>query len=325
MKIIFTGDLFLGGDLLNKPTKEIVKFTSFEYADKRIVNLEQPISDNNLIADKCTLYTGSFAVNQLKQLKIDAVNLAHNHIQDKEKEGIRDTILHLNSSEIGHFGAGKDILEAKKPYYLTDNLCIIGYCDFGRSYLNQVQIATANKAGVNPLRYESVIDDLDQLPEDTKVILYFHWGKEHVWLPTAHDVELARKLLDNNKVSLILGMHCHRVQGYIIHNGKRAYMSLGNFFYSRIFFITPPTQIAYPDIIPEKCTITRQYHSVARLTYKKWKTANRVSLTIEYDTETQSVKHIPVIQSDNEPKVEELTGFSKKISYFMDSLFDRNV
>ena len=312
MKVVFTGDLFLGGDLLNKSAESIVYSNTFTGADKKIVNLEQPISDNELIAEKCTLHTGSFAIKQLQQLNVDAVNLAHNHIQDKEKEGIVETVAHLDNSYIGHFGAGKDIFEAQKPYWIASNLCILGSCEFGRPYLKQIQVATDQEPGINPLRYESIVHNLNQLPEGTKAVLYFHWGREHVWLPPVHDIELAKKLLEDERVLLIVGMHCHRVQGYVEHKGKRAYMSLGNFLFPN-FFISPPTQIAYPDVAPKKCTVTNQYHSVVKLTYKKWRTVNRVSLIVEYDNETQSVKHIPVIQNDNEPKVKELAGFPKKL------------
>ncbi len=43
--IMFTGDLFLGGDLLNKSCKDVIQIKKFYEADKRVVNLEQPISE----------------------------------------------------------------------------------------------------------------------------------------------------------------------------------------------------------------------------------------------------------------------------------------
>jgi hypothetical protein len=52
MKVVFAGDLFLGGDLLNKFVESIVYSNTFTNADIKIVNLEQPISDSELIADK---------------------------------------------------------------------------------------------------------------------------------------------------------------------------------------------------------------------------------------------------------------------------------
>jgi len=139
------------------------------------------------VEDKCTLFTGSEAIVQLKEMKIDAVNLAHNHIQDKGIEGICETIEHLKRRNIRFFGAGCNIKEAKKPYFITEDIAIFGYCEFGKPYLRQIEVATEEKPGVNPLRYENILDDLDSLKENQKAILYFHWGREHVFLPPYED------------------------------------------------------------------------------------------------------------------------------------------
>ena len=43
-------------------------------------------------------------LNQLKDLKVTAVNLANNHIQDKGLVAIDETTRHLHSENIGFFG-----------------------------------------------------------------------------------------------------------------------------------------------------------------------------------------------------------------------------
>ena len=123
----------------------------------------------------------------------------------------------LNTYKI--FGAGKNIQEAKIPYHIK-NIVVLGYCEFDKIYLNQIVVAS--KSGyVNPLRYENIIDDLNKLNHGTKAILYFHWGREHVFLPTYDDIQLVKKLLEDERVLLIVGMHPHRPQGYIEHNNKK--------------------------------------------------------------------------------------------------------
>ncbi len=312
MKICFAGDLFLGGDLLNKDTKNIIDVNVFNNADKRVVNLEQPISDNNCVEDKCTLFTGSFAIKQLQDMKIDTVNLAHNHIQDKGLDAIEETVTHLKNGSIGNFGAGKNIDEAKKPYFIDTNIVLFGYCEYGKSYLKQIEIASKNRAGVNPLRYENILEDLNNLENNQKAILYFHWGREHVFLPPHDDIELAKKLLGDDRVLLIVGMHPHRPQGYVEHNGKRAYMCLGNFLFPN-FFIKPPTQIHYPETKLKEFDITRQYHNVYKTTYKKWRWINRVSLILEFNTDSNEITHKAIIQDDSNPAVKELDGLQKNI------------
>lgn len=114
MKVFFTGDLFLGGDLLGVPCQDAVKSKLYEQANFRVVNLEQAVSDSDYIEDKCTLYTGSQALQQLNQMKVDAVNLAHNHIQDKGLDGIGETVDLLSKERIKSFGAGVNLREASK-------------------------------------------------------------------------------------------------------------------------------------------------------------------------------------------------------------------
>lgn len=309
MKVCFTGDVFLGGDLLNKSCKNVVEVEAFTKADVRIINLEQPISDSKFVEDKCTLYTGSFALNQLKDLKINAVNLAHNHIQDKGLDAIEETTDHLKNAHLGYFGAGKDIFNAEKPYWLTQEIAVLGYCEFDKPYLKQIVVADTEKPGVNPLRINKIKYDLSNLPSGKKVVLFFHWGMEHVWLPPAHDIDLAKKLLEDDRVLTIIGMHPHRVQGVIRHAGKEAYMCLGNFIFPN-FYIKPPVQIYYPQEIEKSKVnfVTRQYHAVHELTYKKWRWVNRVSIVLDFCTDTFKLQPFFVIQDDNQSRVTNLKG-----------------
>lgn len=309
MKVCFTGDVFLGGDLLNKNVNDVIQVKLFNESDRRIINLEHPISDTEYVEDKCTLYTGSYAVSQLNKLNVDAVNLAHNHIQDKGLNGISETIKHLKDKNIYSFGAGENINEAKSPFLLTNDIAVFGYCDFDKPYLMQIEVADKYKQGVNPLRYDTIIENLNSLKGNQKAILYFHWGREHVSLPTKSDIELATKVLEDERVLLVIGMHAHRPQGYIKVGDKKAYMCLGNFLFPN-FFIAPPTQIVYPEEVV-KTDITHQYLNVFKLTYKKWKWINRVSILLQFDTETKNVIHKIVVQDYNKPIVRELIGYKK--------------
>lgn len=309
MKICFTGDVFLGGDLLHRSCENVVESKVFNNADVRVVNLEQAVSDSQYIEEKCTLYTGSYALKKLKELKINAVNLAHNHIQDKGLDGIAETIYHLDSFDIKNYGAGVNAKAASQPYWVTESIAILGYCDFEKQYLRQVEIAEENKPGVNPLRLNKIKSDLDNLPVGKKAIIYFHWGMEHVWLPPGEDIDLAKLLLEDERVITIIGMHSHRAQGVVNHAGKQAFMCLGNFLFPN-FYITPPTQLSY--LTDEEKTntkfITRQYHKVYEATYKKWRLVNRVSIILEFCTENKTINPVFVVQDDNAPVIKELSG-----------------
>lgn len=247
------------------------------------------------------------------------MNLAHNHIQDKGLDAIGETLKHLDSVKIEHFGAGANLKIAEQPYWLTDEIAVLGYCEFGKPHLRQIVLAENDKPGVNPLRLKKIKSDLDALPAGKKAILYFHWGMEHVWLPPSEDMILAKTLLEDDRVITIIGMHPHRVQGVISHSGKKAYMCLGNFIFPN-FYIAPPVQIAYPiDGIKKNIKYqTRQYHEVYKLTYKKWRWVNRVSLLLEFCTESHDLKTTFVIQDDNTSKVSDFKGIGL---YFYKTFF----
>ncbi|WP_417656308.1 CapA family protein [Pseudidiomarina aestuarii] len=311
MKIALTGDVFLGGDLCKFNAIESIQVKSYLEADTRIVNLEQAISDNNYLEDKGTLYTKSESLLKLRSMRVDVAGIANNHIHDKGLVGIQETKEHLTAAGVRCFGAGKTLVESSESIWLSEDLVIIGYCEFEKPYLKSVAVASDSISGVNPLRYDKIKQDLEALPANAKAILYFHWGEEHVWFPPSADIELAKKLLRHCKVALIVGMHSHRPQGYIKYNGKFAYMSLGNFLFPN-FFYDQPAQLAHPDLdrINQGYDITRQYHGVLGLTYKKWRLINRVSLVVNLDWGTNRCGHQFAIQDDNSPVVSDIDKLS---------------
>ena len=192
---------------------------------------------------------------------------------------------------------------------MTEEIAILGYCEFDKPYLKQIEVAGEDKPGINPLRIDEIRNDLDKLPTGTKAVLYFHWGMEHVWLPPYRDIELAKKILEDERVLTVIGMHPHCIQGVVKHAGKEAYMCLGNFIFPN-FYVKPPVQIDYPQESEKSKVnfITRQYHAVDELTYKKWRLVNRVSIVIDFCTETFKSKAFFVIQDDNQPVVTSLSG-----------------
>lgn len=309
MKILVTGDLFSGGDIITENVKPQISSRSFKNSDIRIVNLENPLSDSHIYVQKSVLFAPvKPSLDLLNNLKIDYCSLANNHMHDKGSDGFADTVGALASINIKSFGAGTSLANARKPAKLTDNLYIFAYCQFDAPTLNNIQLAGENTAGVNPLILEGLFEDLDLLPVDSEAILFLHWGREHVWLTDYENITLAKKILSHPKVKAIIGSHPHRPQPVFKHNGKFCYFCLGNFLFPN-FFIAPPKKITYDK--PEKYLATKRYHSVSAVTYKKWKLVNRISLGVQYCTEADKFKTIFFYQSNNTPVVKELAGLAK--------------
>ncbi|MGV3763836.1 CapA family protein [Parapedobacter sp.] len=311
MKIAFTGDLFLGGELDGKVNKESVPQKLFSQFNCVVSNLESPLAEEHLIpAEKGVLFANPKSGINLRNWGITTVSLANNHLQDKGQEGIKQTIETLNNYEVSFFGGGRNIREAKRPHYLTENLCIIGYCQFDAPTLTIIEKADNDKGGVNPLSRNNIINDLNNLPDTHRAILHFHWGQEHLWFPQPDIIKMGMEILKHPKVVLIIGMHPHRIQGFIKDSKKKCFFCLGNFLFPN-FFISPPAQLSYPTIVPKNVLTTRQYHSVSRLTYKKWKIVNRISYIVEFDTASFNSRIIPVYQLDKTPRIIVLKGIPR--------------
>ncbi len=313
MKVCFTGDLFLGGDIVGAECHNFIDSYSFDVADMRIANLEQPVTEySGRLENKYTLFSSPINLAFAKLFRLDTVALSNNHIQDKCDVGIFDTFQSLKNYNIQYFGAGENSAKAGTPFWIDNKTCVLGYCEFGKSYLKKVQPATIDNPGVNPLSFEKIICDLDGLPDGTKAILHFHWGREHVALPDYELIMLAQKILAHKKVLCIVGMHAHRIQGIVEFNQKKAYMCLGNFLFPN-FYIEPPTHISYPHVVPRKIMTTKDYHFVGKPTYKKWRLKNRLSLMVIIDTHALTVEHVPMYQLPNDPIVKEFFGYKKDL------------
>jgi hypothetical protein len=310
MKILFTGDLFTGGQLDKFDGQTRIGIKAFNQADIRIVNLEQATSDNTQVVHKSTVHAPLDSLKFLTENKVNIVSLANNHIQDKGQDGFVEGLDELEKRRIKFLGAGLSIKEAEQPIELTDDLVIIAYCDYNKPYLKKIEIAADNDYGVNPFSYEKVIKDVEKIPDGKQVILCLHWGKENVWFPPSGNIKTARKLLDHPKVHSIIGSHSHRMQGKINHNGKYAFFSLGNFLFPN-FYLMPRTQMVYPATGLSNVKTTKEYHPVFSLTKKVWKYSNRVSIMLVL--ENNNFKEVFVKQNKSMPIVLELVGIERML------------
>ncbi|NCA81181.1 MAG: hypothetical protein EOM72_00345 [Opitutae bacterium] len=303
MKIVLVGDIYPGGDLEGADARRAVAVPAYHAADCRVGTLESALSDSAVRADKYVLTCKPSGARVLKEMGLSAVSLAQNHIQDMGEAGIGETLRHLEAEGIGHVGAGRTLEEARRPFWINGDLCVLSYCRHRELTLTQVAVAEADKPGVASLTLADVRADLERLPAGKRAILVFHWGCEHLWLTQYGNLELARRLLEDDRVALIAGSHPHRVQGVLEHVGKKAYFSLGNFLFPNFYLNHPCVQVAPPDPRPRRVPTTRLYHRVHRLTHKKWPQVNRVSLMVEFDSGSGVATHRFVVQRDARPQV----------------------
>lgn len=305
--VVIAGDLFLGGQAADPDSVVSVESAAFASAALRIVNLESPISDAGTPADKPVLFAFPAARERLRELRVGAVSLANNHAHDMGAQGIVDTLQHLDAVEVKHAGLGLDETAARRAARVLDDLYLLAYCHYSRPTLRYVLLAGLDTPGVAPLNLDKVLCDLDRLPNDSRAIVYFHWGEEHLWLPSPEQVELAKRVLEHPRAALVVGSHAHRPQGYLNHDGKRAYFCLGNFLMPNLV-VLPPINSAPDTVSVKPVQSTRRYHRVSRPTLKRWMSVNRLSLLVRFDPATGEVGHRVLVQADARPAVRELSG-----------------
>jgi len=307
MKIAFGGDCCVVGDALMWRDKQYLEIPSYQSADKRIINLEQCISDREAVTGKTTIFSNSWVKPLICSLRTDCVSLANNHLHDCGKEGIVDTLRFLDDWGITYVGAGEDAHSAAKPVYIGEKLVLLAYCQYGTHYLRNVLCAKDDEPGVNGFSLERVLQDLDALEDDVSAVVSLHWAAEYVSLPPYEIIHWAKTILEHERCCLIVGHHPHIPLGKVEHNGKEAYLSLGNLMFPN-FYIDEEQRLCYPQK-GEKCASVRMLTKVPCLTHKKWQKLNRQSIVLVFDTEKKRVETISFTEQDDiMPVSRELSG-----------------
>ena len=233
MNILIGGDFCITPNYLDKSLFDSTVIELFNKSDYNIVNLECPITKD--IAENKTLKTGPHLrsderiINHLKDLNINAVTLANNHLLDYGQKGLYDTFHTLQSHKISYVGAGINCEEASNPLILENQnlkIAIVNFCE------NEWSIASTNEGGANPL---DIVDNTKQIKEAKKaadfVIVIAHGGHEYYQLPSPRMVKQYRFFVDNG-ADAVIGHHTHCLSGFEIYNNCPIAYSLGNMIFT---------------------------------------------------------------------------------------------
>lgn len=173
-------------------------------------------------------------VDILKDMGVDIVTLANNHIYDYGKQAFLDTLNTLNKADIKYYGAGKNLDEAKSPEYFNIQGKTLAYVAASRAEkYKMTPQATEDSPGI--LRCydtELFIKTIEKASKNADyVIAYVHWGTEYSF--ELEDVQLStgKDYLDAG-ADIVIGAHPHCLQGIEYHNGKPIVYSLGNLWFN---------------------------------------------------------------------------------------------
>lgn len=204
-------------------------------ASVMLVNSEFAFSSRGEALEKQYTFRGApERVEIYNELGIDIVSLANNHIYDFGSQAFNDTLNTLADADIPYIGAGKNIDEARRPYYFIVNGRKIAFVAATRAekYIITPE-ATADSEGVlrayDPAMF---IETIKEAKENSDyVIAYIHWGTEN-----SHGLEDVQRDTGRDYIDagadIVVGAHAHVLQGIEFYNGKPIVYNLGNFIFN---------------------------------------------------------------------------------------------
>lgn len=237
MKLIIGGDivptstnidLFIRGDvdtLIGSELKSVLNEANY-----KVFNLETPLVNQKSPIKKSgpSLIASPETIEALKQLGVNLVTLANNHILDQGEKGLESTIKTLETAQISWIGVG----------YNNKNICSSRIVEIeGRKIgfyacaEHEFSIVGNLQPGANPFDARISLTDISQLKKkcDYLIVLY-HGGKEEYRYPTPELQKSCRSAVDAG-ADLVLCQHSHCIGCEEEYHGSRIVYGQGNFIF----------------------------------------------------------------------------------------------
>lgn len=183
------------------------------------------------------------------EMGVDLVTLANNHVYDYGKDAFLDMLDAFNEYKIPYIGAGKNIDEAKKPYYFIINGYKFSFVNASRAEKYRLTPGAKDDSEGIFLCYDPT-DMINLIKEEKKnsdyVITIIHFGKEDSHELEDEQVSSARNYIDAGS-DAVIGHHAHTLQGVEIYNSKPIIYNLGNFLFNQATVDTAIFQMVLDD------------------------------------------------------------------------------
>ena len=204
----------------------------FNNSDFNIINLESPVTgnkENKIIKTGPNLSGSLHTFSYLKQLKINLVTLANNHLMDYGIKGLSDTISGCRENLIEYVGAGMSLEEAEMPFVPESIGLKISIINFTE---NEWSTASGNKPGANPLNIIENVRQIRRAKETSDLVLVIiHGGHEMYHLRSPRMVNNYRFYAENG-ASMIICHHSHSISGFEVYKNVPVFYGLGNFLFT---------------------------------------------------------------------------------------------
>ena len=197
----------------------------------RIVNLEGPCTDSEKKIPKSGphIKASTKSFKGIKELDINLVGLANNHIMDYGEEGLYSTIELCRKYKIDYLGAGKNLQDAMKMYIKNIEGVRVGVVAFAEH-----EFSIAKKESIGACDFDD-LDTPDYISELKKqvdyLIVLYHGGKEKYRYPSPVLRKRCRKIVEKGG-DLVLVQHTHCIGCKEEYNGAVIVYGQGNMLLS---------------------------------------------------------------------------------------------
>ena len=257
ISIVFAGDIMPWDRTKEWIEKEGVNYPYLatadliRSADYAVGNLECPIAVKAKLLDLFFPYkVPPENLAGIVWAGFDLMGLANNHVRDCGEAGVIETLHYLKTAGLSHVGAGVDIEQAQKPFFVEIKGVKIAFIaaiapdvryfdyDWGKRndamkrawrYLYTDTAAGKNKAGAAVATPKWLRETIAAAKKEADLVVVFpHWGiRYHKPLS---DVQLRfAKIAVDSGADLVVGHHAHIWQATQVYQGKPIIHGLGNF------------------------------------------------------------------------------------------------
>lgn len=214
--------------LLDTRIREIFRNASFS-----VCNLEGALTDCSRPIEKLgpLLKASPSCVNFYKNLGVDCVMTANNHITDYGAEGWRDTIGILDSNGIGRIGTAQAQDDVCYDHLVTNisgkKICIYNVAETMFNTPFDADVAT------NLYDEYAVCNRIKELRTSCDYLaVIYHGGAEYHQYPTPENKKRFHRMADCG-ADLVVGQHTHCIGCEEYYNGSYLLYGQGNFHFAR--------------------------------------------------------------------------------------------
>ncbi|WP_240452385.1 CapA family protein [Virgibacillus sp. YIM 98842] len=185
--------------------------------DITVANLETIIAGTSIGLSSFPKFNAPVEIGYaLKEMGVDLVSIANNHVLDRGEEGLLKSIENLERIGLEYDGAFKSEIDKERLRVFNINgikVCFLSYTQG----TNGIKIPKDKPYLVNSLKETSVLSIVKQLRQIKNkgiadiVIINMHFGEEYHLYPSARQREIAASLSDAG-ADIIIGHHPHVLQ-----------------------------------------------------------------------------------------------------------------